>query len=481
MEEMTGLDARFLYSETPTAHMHTIKVVIVDVRDRAAPLGRDLLVSLLDRALDRMPVLRRRTVPAPWGISHPVWVEAPGFDVRRHLQWRQAPTPGDRRALCAVVAEVAGTALPRDLPLWELTVVDGLADGRLAFVMKLHHAVADGVAAAAMLENAFMADPSVAVSEPPRPTPLPSRAELARYALRRRAGRVVRFPQVMWRSGRGALAVRRVQRGAGQRVTTVFAGPRSPLNVSLDHERTFAVIDLPMAEVLEVRTRLGTSVNDVFLATCGGGLRRYLTSGPGLPAQSLVAGVPIATQTERFRLSGNHVDNMVVPLRTDVADPIERVRAIAEASRLARQARDVLGTDLFERRARHTPPRLYPLALRWWAATHLADRSRPPLNVVASNVAGPRTGLAVDGGEVTELWSVGPILEGIGINLTAWSYAGTLALSVLGCQRSLPDPWVLADHLRGAFDELVVAVRRSSDAWCPDPEAEASGIATPQI
>jgi WS/DGAT/MGAT family acyltransferase len=463
MDELTGLDARFLYSETPTAHMHTIKVVIVDVSARSEPLDRELFASILEQGLDRMPILRRRAVPAPWGISHPVWVEAPGFDVRHHLRWRQAPAPGDRRALCAVVAEVAGTPLPRDRPLWELTVVDGLIDGRLAFVMKLHHAVADGVAAAAMLENAFMADPSVAVAEPPHPAPVPSRGDLARYAVRRRVVRVGRLPQVMWRSSRGTLAVRRLQRSAGQRVATVFSGPRSPFNVSLDHQRTFSVIDLPMAEVLEARTRLGASVNDVFLAICGGGLRSYLLERGALPPKTLVAGVPIATQTDRFRLSGNHVDNMVVALRTDLADPVERVRAIGEASRLARRTRDVLGTDLFERRARHTPPRLYPAALRWWAATHLADRLRPPLNLVASNVAGPRQRLAVDGGEVTELWSVGPILEGIGINLTAWSYAGTLALSMLGCQRSLPDPWLLADHLRAAFDELVEAARSDAE------------------
>ena len=466
MDELTGLDARFLYSETPTAHMHTIKVVVVDVSGRATLLGPEDLARIVEERLDRMPVLRRRTVAPPLGISHPVWVEASGLDVRDHIRWRTAPPPGDRRVLAAIVAEVAGAPLRRDRPLWEITVVDRLADERMAFVMKLHHAVADGVAAAAMLENAFLADVFDAVVAPASTAPMPTRFALARFALRRRAGRIVRLPRVLWSSIAGAAAARRLQREWGRAVPTVFSGPRSRFNVSLSDERTFAVMDLPLDQMLRVRSALGVSVNDVFLAGCGGGLRRYLAATGDLPSRTLVAAVPIATRTDRFRLSGNHLDNMVVPLGTDVADPLKRVRVVSEVARLARQAREAIGTDLFERRARHTPPHLYPLAVRWWATGHLADHARPPLNVVASNVAGPRERLEVDGGAVAELWSVGPILEGIGLNLTAWSYAGTLYLAVLGCPESLPDPDRLIDDLAAAFDELAIAagaVRENAD------------------
>ncbi len=160
-----------------------------------------------------------------------------------------------------------------------------------------------------------------------------------------------------------------------------------------------------------------------------------------------MAGVPIGTPGDRARLMGNHLDHMLVGLRTDLEDPIARLDAIAAGSTAARAERAALGPGLFEDRAGHTPPVLYPLAIRLWAATRLANRLRPPLNLIVSNVAGPRSPLRLEGGVVSELWSVGPILEGIGLNLTAWSYDGVLRVSALGCPESLPDPWLLVTRI----------------------------------
>ena len=130
MEELTGLDARFLYSETPTAHMHTLKIAVVDVSARATALTAEDFVGLMGTRLDRMPVLRRRVVDVPYRLGHPVWVEDPDFDLARHLHWRVAPEPGTDRELAAVVAEIAAVQLPRDRALWDLTVVDGLEHDR---------------------------------------------------------------------------------------------------------------------------------------------------------------------------------------------------------------------------------------------------------------------------------------------------------------------------------------------------------------
>jgi WS/DGAT/MGAT family acyltransferase len=482
MEELTGLDARFLYSETPRAHMHTMKVVVVDPGGRAEPLTAASLALALSERLDRMPGLRKRAVPVPRSLSHPVWVEDADLNLGDHLRWRRAPAPGDRRALAAVVAEVASTPLRRDRPLWELHVVDGLDGGRVAFVAKVHHALADGVAVSAMLDNVFGAGDGPPAEHPARPEAPPDPARLRHDALRNRSRRASRLPAVAGRTVRGALAARRVRRGAGQRLPGPFSGPRSPLNRALSADRTFAVADLPLADVLAVRSARGVTVNDVFLAVCGGALRAHLAEGGRLPRRTLVAGVPVATGSEAagagvagVRLSGNHLDNLYLPLGTDVADPLERLDAIHRMAVVARRAREAMGTELFEDRAGHTPPRLYPLALRWWAASRLADRVRPPINVIASNVAGPRRPLEVDGGRVEELWSVGPLLEGIGANLTAWSYDGCLRVSVLGCARTLPDPWRLVDHVGAAFAELRAAALGPGVAHGPTAELVGAG------
>ncbi len=144
----------------------------------------------------------------------------------------------------------------------------------------------------------------------------------------------------------------------------------------------------------------------------------------------------------------------MLPVGSEIADPVERLRVIHEAAQAARRVREALGTDLFEYRAGLTPPHLYPLGIRLWACTRLADRTRPPINLIASNVAGPHRPLELHGGLVTSLYSVGPILEGIGLNITAWSYVDRLFVSVLGCRASLPDPWALIDDLNEGFHGL---------------------------
>jgi hypothetical protein len=155
----------------------------------------------------------------------------------------------------------------------------------------------------------------------------------------------------------------------------------------------------------------------------------------------------MATRTGSHRLRGNHVDNLFLRLHTELADPVERVRAIHAESTSARRIRAALGPELFEERADVLPPVVHSLASATVGVTGLAGRMRPPLNLVASCVRGPRTPLEVDGGTVTALFSSGPILEGIGLNLTAWTYVDSMSVSVLGCSASLPDPDLLAADL----------------------------------
>ena len=177
-----------------------------------------------------------------------------------------------------------------------------------------------------------------------------------------------------------------------------------------------------------------------------------------------MASVPIGIDVDLPRLGGNHVDNLYVSLHTDLDDPMERLQAIHASVRAARHVRGALGTGLFERRASIMPPILQSVAARCWAATGLADRVRPPLNIVASSVPGPRTPLEIKGGRVTALYSSGPILEGIGLNITVWSYIDTMYVSVLGCPTSLPDPWLLAADIEDERQALAAAAGVAGDA-----------------
>ena len=454
MEQMSGFDARFLLSETPAAHMHTIKVAVVDISGRADLLTPPVLLDLLGSRLDRMPILRRRVVMVPHDLGNPVIVDDPDFDLARHVHHATLPDPGGQRQLDQLVAEIASTPLRRDRPLWDLTVVDGLEDGRVAFVVKIHHALADGAAAVALLMNAFVSDDADAVLEPYRPERLPTRPSLYAAAVRQVVGSAASLPGFAARTVSGLRRERSARSDGPTPVLGPFAGPRTPFNVSLTPDRTFATLALPIDAMASVKTSLGITLNDVFLSVCAGGVRRHLDRLGALPPSSLVASVPVATSAPPQRLGGNHVDNMFLPTHTDVADPVRRARAIHDSVAAARRAREALGPDLLERRAAVVPPALYSAVMRASAAVGLGGRTRPPLNFVASSVRGPRQPLGLDGGVVTALYSSGPILEGIGLNITSWTYLDTMYVSLLGCSRSLPDPWRLAEDIATEMEEL---------------------------
>ena len=454
MEAMTGLDTRFLYSETSTVHMHTLKIVVIDVVGRADALTPEMFLALLEERLDRMPALRRRAVAIPYRLGHPVWIDDPDFDLAQHITWCRAPEPGGVRELSTIAARTVEIPLERGRPLWDMTVVEGLEGGRVAVVMKMHHALADGGSAVAMLQNAFVTDPEQAVVQPYRPEPEPARRELLRLAGRARAHQVRELPTLGRRTVAGMKAARTASREVGGTPAAPFSGPRTSVNVSLTAERTFAMTALSLPDLLAIRTATGTTLNGVFLGLCAGALRRYFEGRGELPDKPVVTGVPVGTQRGRPHLSGNHVDNMYVPLPTDVSDPLERLRSVHEAASKARRIREAMGHELLERRAAMTPLNLYSPVIGLWARTHLSDRVRPPINLVASNVAGPREPLEAGGGVISALYSVGPILEGIGLNVTAWSYVDALNVAVLGCPASVPDPWALTTAMQTELDDL---------------------------
>jgi diacylglycerol O-acyltransferase len=393
------------------------------------------------------------------GLGHPVWVEDPDFDLRRHITSRRAAEPGGDRELAAVVADVAGRPLPRDRPLWEIVVVDGLADHRLAVVAKVHHAVADGAATVALLQSAL--DPPrpggrVVPRDAPHAVPAPEAWPHADHATRLR-----QLPRLATRSVRGLRESEAKRRASPVTPPLPFDTPKTPFNVSLTPERTYAMTTLALDDLKAIRRSRGVTLNDVYLAVCAGAVRTYLLERGALPARPLVASVPVSTDASVTRLGGNHVDNLYVSIGTDIADPLERLHRIHDVATAAKDVRSVLGNDLLEKRADVVPPQLYALAVRTWARTHLANHLRPPVNLVLSNVAGPRQRLHVGQTVLEAIYSVGPILEGIGLNITAWSYADALHVSVLGCPTSVPDPWLIADALHDSLAEIKHASDRA--------------------
>ena len=469
METMEGIDAKFLYSETSTAHMHTIKVAVA-VPVGTQPVDRvsfDEVIRVLGEQLGSLPPFRRRAVPVPFKFGHPVWVEDPEFNLADHVSRRQVAEPGGDRELAAVVADVAGRPLRLDRPLWELVMVEGLAGGRLAMIAKIHHAVADGGAAVNLLQSVVQSMTAAAAARPGpgafpapaepdtwRPEALPTRRQLLERAADEHRARLRGLPHLVSRTVHGARDSATHRRTMATKPPLPLQAPRTSLNVSLTPRRTFAMVTVPLEDLKVVRRAFDTTLNDVFLAMCAGALRVYLAEAHDLPDRPLLASVPVALDAGGTRLSGNRVDNLYVSIGTDIADPVERLRHIHRVAESAKEVRRRLGPELMQQRAAVVPPQLYRATVRAWTGTHLANRVRPPLNVILSNVPGPRAPITFGPVAMEAIYSVGPILEGIGCNITAWSYVDSLHVAVLGCPRSLPDPWRLADRLGESLEEL---------------------------
>src|SRR5436309_4299936 len=216
MERLTGLDAGFLYMETPTLHMHTLKIAVIDPAEVPGGYSYDLSKAVRPTPLRYLSPFRRRVVEVPFGLPHPVWIEDPDFDLDYHVRRVAVPAPGGPKEFGELISDIASHQLDRRRPLWELWVVEGLEHGHIGVVAKIHHAAADGVAAAAMLANALgVGDTDGEEVDMWRPDSVPSEWELFVGAVKSLAVALAHLPQLLWRTFQGffRLVQRRRQGG----------------------------------------------------------------------------------------------------------------------------------------------------------------------------------------------------------------------------------------------------------------------------
>lgn len=476
---MAGVDAGFLYMETPAMHMHTLKMAILEP---TPDLTRDTLVGGMVARLRRLPPLRRRVVPVPFQLNHPVLVTEPRIDPDRHVFAHRVPGEGTMRDLERLVGRIASEPLDRSVPLWELHMCEGLTDGRVAILGKIHHALADGGAANALLSNITdvrTADGPVPPPEPEGDAPrVPSRLRLVVDALRDAIVQVALLPSLVTRTVRGlvrGLDYRR-RRTSGVPLP-VRDAPRTSWNGPLTPRRSFATVTLPLAVCKRVRRQHGgVTLNDVVLGVVSGALRRWLADHGEQLDRSLTASVPVGIDGRGGppRLGGNRLSNLFTTLATDVEDPVERLAQISRTTGHARQIQQRLGPTMLTEWTQFTPPAPLAGVLRAYSRLRAAQYHRAPFNVIVSNVPGPREPVSIGGARLSELYSVGPLIEGVGLNVTVWSYVDRMNFSLLACPDLLPDVEVLASYFPAALAELD-GDGTGTDATDPDtPEGRES-------
>lgn len=469
MERMTGLDASFLYMETEAVLMHTVNIFIVDVAGMHGGYSFERVRRLLARRIHLIPRMRQRVIEVPGGLHHPVWIDDPQFDLSRHLDRIVLGPHGGGRALELVVEEILSTPLLRDRPLWSIVVVEGLPDERIALVCKVHHAMSDGLAISTVLQlfmdDAPESDGSEAPAESRRAESEPGRGRLAGAALHERVRALSLLPRVAWQTAVAVARMFKRKRRQALELSLPFTGPRTSFNGRLTARRDFEVVDLSLPAMLAVKAAFGCTLNDVVLAVAAGGLRRYLDRRGESHAGPLLASVPVATGAEgdELRLAGNKVSNLLVSLRTDIDDPALRLREIGQRSAAAKRAHDQEIGELLETWAEYAHPSL----VRFFLAGVPQMVPRPMVNLVISNIRGPAERSRLAGAELRRVYLAGPLLEHVGLNLTVWSYDGTMHLAGVACPDVLDDLRGLLDDCLLALTELVSAAQQAEAAAHP--------------
>ena len=461
MERMTGADASYLYMETPAIHMHTLKVSIVDVSEVPGGYSFEKLQEEMLARLHLVPPFRRRVLQVPLQLHHPLWVEDHEIDADRHIIRDQVPAPGGMVQLEEVIGRIASTQLDRSVPLWELHVCEGLADGRVAIVAKMHHSLADGVAANALLANItdLTPDSPTPVEDVPwTPEPTPHASDVAKVALVDFVKQIALLPALILRTIRALIAVAQHKKTSEVALPRpILDSPRVSFNGAITSRRNYATVSLPIDDFKKVKKAHGVTLNDVVLGVVAGALVSWMDAHGEVPSSSLLAGVPVNTDEPGGapRLGGNAVTNLFTSLGTDIDDIVDRLHHISRTTSEAKTVQKKLGLKMLEDWYQFTPPAPFSAFNRAYSHLRGADYHPAPFNVIVSNVPGPTMPIWIAGARLTDLYSVGPILQGIGLNVTVWSYLDRMNFSLLSCPDLLPDVRKLADHLSGSLQDLL--------------------------
>lgn len=478
MQQLSGSDNVMLFAERSNVHNHVGALLVYDVT--TAPGGKVRFKDILSHFEERLylhPLFRQRLVPVPFGLDRPYWVTDPSLDVEYHIRHIALPTPGDWRQLMIQVARLHSHPLDRAHPLWEAYVIGGLDNipklppGAFALFLKIHHAVVDGVAAVHLIRELHSSTPEDDTAPLGRRQFVgdrdPTNLELIARSVNGNVEKARRFARVTADIGTRLFAAGRDQLPALARgdiaavasdLARLFptAAPVTRFSRPISRNRVMEAFGMPLSRIRLVRNHVpGVTLNDVFVTVAGGAVRKYLARHNELPEASLSALMPISLRTDGSA-GGNNVAGAPVRVRSDIADPIERLLAVRAEARNSKDQAEKMGLDLLNRLLEVLPP---------VAVNIILERViLPGINITVSNVRGPDRAMYLAGAKAMCMYPVSIPAEGAGLNITGVSYNGVMWVSMVSCRGMVPDPGVFLACMREAWEELLAAATKEKPA-----------------
>ena len=455
-ERLSALDASFLYLERPAMHMHVAGLSVLDPSTRPnGGLRFEDVESVIASRLHLAPRLRQKVKMVPFGLALPVWVDDASFDLGFHVRRAALPSPGGRVELSEQVQRILSRQLDRSKPLWELYVIEGLEDGHVATLMKVHHAMIDGLSGMHLTAAIFDLSPDPRVDPPPpawRPEPEPSSQELLRQATETVFAHPVQAAMTAVDAVRRSPALAAIDAGAvlgGLRsIFDMGSRPTSPFDVRIGPNRRFAITDAPLQRFKDIKDRLGGTVNDVVLTAIGGALYRVLRERKEpTKGRSLRVMVPVSVQGGRDASLGNRVAPTFVDLPVGAMGPKRRLAMVREGTVHLKESMMAMGADTIIGLGAYAPGGLLA------AAARLASRG-PWFNLVVSNIPGPPQALYLAGARLVAQYPSLPLGENSALSIACTSIGGTMAFGLTGDWDGVPDIQRLAFALEESIAEL---------------------------
>ena len=494
MQQLTGLDFNFLLMETANNYGHVNGLSVYE-RPSADFDPFAVVRERLSIMAGHLEPLRRKLVTVPFELDRPYWIEDADFDIDYHVRHIGLAPPGAADQLAEQVARIVGRHMDRSRPLWEAYVIEGLADGRWALLQKTHHATIDGAAGVIMLKMFTDDAPDTEWTLEPRPwtgETVPRSSELLQTAAKNLVANPVRATRLSLNVIRGvadSAGVTSLSGAASQARNTLGAAakrldpnrsndqpgvslpitpaPATPWNKSVTPHRRFAMRSASVANLKRLKDATGGTLNDVVMAICTGALREYLIEKDQLPDGPLRAMVPVSIRTGQEEDPWtNRVSAIIADLPTYCADPIERVALCREAMNAAKGQLDLVPADTLGQASDYTSPVVAASAVRLISRLKVADRVNTPINVVISNVPGPREPLYFAGAKLDAYIPVSTISDGVGLNITVHSYVDRLDFGLISDRDLVPDLWHLVDlHI----DEIERLFEATGAEWAVRP------------
>ncbi|OQY46731.1 MAG: hypothetical protein B6242_06860 [Anaerolineaceae bacterium 4572_78] len=464
MKSVSDIDASFLYLEKPNTPLHIGSVGIYDVSTSDISFDFPTFRKFLSSRLHLNPALRQRLVSVPLDIDHPYWVEDQNFNLNLHLRHMALPKPGGWQELAKLMAREMSRHMGRAHPLWSLVFVqgldsiDGVPSGSIAIISKIHPAGVEVTSGADVIGDLLSTEPEPQEFIKIRPQKwnteeMPSSLRLLASSGIKTLKNPFRLPRLISQVFRSVTNI-----GASSTIVsaklpdTLFTAPRTRFNAHFSPRRVWDAVVLPLEKFKAIRNTVkGMSVNDVIVAVCAGALRKYLMDKGELPTISLVAMVPVAIRQGK---DGHTMFPTIVQLATNECDSARRLERIHENILQSKIYQKAIGAKTLTDYRQFVPFSMATMATRFYPRILLDRYQQLPFNLIITNVPGPQDSLYLGTSRLLTNMGAFPIVPGMGLAITIFSYSDSLMVSATSCPEMMPDVDLFMYFIQESLDEL---------------------------